>query len=93
MTRRVVITGMAGISPLGSNWPTARKTLQDGRSCVVSHPHWNEIEGLQTRLGAPVTDFEKPEHFGRKKTRSMGRVALLATHATELALQQAGLLD
>jgi len=37
-------------------------------------------------------DFEKPEHFSRKQIRSMGRVALMATVATERALADAGLL-
>jgi 3-oxoacyl-[acyl-carrier-protein] synthase II len=39
-----------------------------------------------------VRDFAVPAHYPRKRIRSMGRVALLATRATELALEQAGLL-
>ena len=54
---------------------------------------WDQIEGLQTRLAAPVVGFEQPAHYPRKKTRSMGRLSLLATRATELALNNAGLLD
>jgi 3-oxoacyl-[acyl-carrier-protein] synthase II len=40
-----------------------------------------------------VTDFELPEHYTRKRRRSMGRVAMLAVRAAELALENAGLLD
>jgi 3-oxoacyl-[acyl-carrier-protein] synthase II len=43
-------------------------------------------------LGAPVLDFEMPEHYSRKDLRSMGRVARLAVRASELALEDAGLL-
>ena len=53
---------------------------------------WEEYEGLSSRLAAPIDDFDKPEHYTRKATRSMGRVSLLATRATELALIDAGLL-
>ena len=51
------------------------------------------MEGLETRLGSPVPDFEVPEYYSRKKTRAMGRVSLMATRAAELALRDAGLLD
>jgi 3-oxoacyl-[acyl-carrier-protein] synthase II len=46
---------------------------------------------MNTRLGAPVTDFAVPAHWPRKNTRSMGRVAQLAVAATESALRDAGL--
>lgn len=93
MTRRVVVTGMAGVSPLGSSWAKARETLRAGRSCIHSYDDWSRVEGLQTRLGAPVTDFQVPTHYSRKKIRSMGRVSLLATRATEMALEDAGLQE
>ncbi len=50
-------------------------------------------DGLHTLLGAPVDDFVLPAHYTRKRIRAMGRVSLLATRATELALTQAGLID
>jgi 3-oxoacyl-[acyl-carrier-protein] synthase II len=92
MSHRVVITGMAGLSPIGCDWKTVREALLSGRSGVRRMPEWQEIEGLEARLGAPVRDFEVPDHYSRKQTRSMGRLSLLATRATELALQDAGLL-
>ena len=90
MTQRVVVTGMAGLSPVGSTWETVRTNLEKGRSGVVVIPEWADYEGLDTRLGAPVHDFAVPGHYPRKKTRSMGRVSLLATRATELALATPG---
>jgi len=53
---------------------------------------WEVYEGLGSQLAAPIEDFEKPDHYTRKSIRSMGRVSLLATRATELALIDAGLL-
>ena len=93
MSCRVVVTGMAGISPLGNDWPTVRARLGEYRNAIVRMPEWANYEGLNTQLGAPAAPFALPKHYDRKATRSMGRVALLATRVSELALQDAGLLD
>jgi len=64
-----------------------------GRTGVRRMEDWANYDGLNTQLGAPITDFELPSHYPRKKVRSMGRVARFAVVATERALEQAGLLD
>jgi len=91
--RRVVVTGMAGFSPIGNDWAQIRDRLRRGASGIRYLPDWERYNGLLTRLGAPVEGFELPEHYTRKRTRSMGRVSQMATRATELALIDAGLLD
>ena len=91
MTRRVVVTGIGAISALGSTWPVARQRLGTYRNAVVRMPSYAEYRGLNTNLAAPV-DFEPPAHYSRKQLRSMGRVAVLAVRASELALEQSGLL-
>ena len=89
--RRVVITGMAGFSPIGNDWQTISANLKNSKTGIRYMENWEPYKELETRLGAPVTDFEKPEHYSRKLIRSMGRVALMATVATERALADAGL--
>jgi len=89
---RVVITGVGAFSPVGSNWDEVEATLRAGRNCVRHMDAWDAYEGLHTRLGAPVSHFELPAHFTRKKVRSMGRVSRMATVASENALSDAGLL-
>ncbi|MFZ6721193.1 beta-ketoacyl-ACP synthase [Undibacterium sp. Ji49W] len=91
--RRVVVTGMAGISPLGNDWPAIRKQLGEFRNAVVRMQEWSDYDGLNTQLGVPAAPFELNERYHRKATRSMGRVALMATRASEMALIDAGLLD
>ncbi len=91
--KRVVVTGMAGISPLGNDWESIRARLVEGRNAIVRMAAWDDYEGLNTRLGAPAAPFELSERYHRKAIRSMGRVALMATRASELALADAGLLD
>jgi 3-oxoacyl-[acyl-carrier-protein] synthase II len=90
--KRVVVTGMAGISPIGSSWEQIKINLLEGKTGIRHMPAWDRFKDFNTRLAAPVLDFEKPAHFNRKLTRSMGRVALMATAATERALDDAGLL-
>lgn len=92
MSRRVVITGMGGISALGQDWDSVKARLQAGQNAVVRMDEWDRFDGLHTRLAAPVSDFSTPAHYSRKKTRSMGRVSLMATRASEMALEDAGLL-
>jgi 3-oxoacyl-[acyl-carrier-protein] synthase II len=92
MLKRVLVTGMAGLSPIGNNWQDVATRLKNQSTGIKIMPDWAKYNGLNTRLGAPV-DFIRPEHYSRKQTRSMGRIALMATYATELALIDAGLLN
>ena len=89
---RVVVTGMSAITALGDDWQTFKSALAQGKNAVQVMPEWDKVDGLNTRLAAPVTHFEKPAHYKRKMVRSMGRVSLMATRATELALEQAKLI-
>src|SRR5207248_8903334 len=90
--KRVVITGVGALSPLGHDWPAVLESLRSLRNVVHTMPEWEAYEGLNTRLGVTVRPFELPEHYNRKATRSMGRVAIMGTRASELALADAGLL-
>ena len=90
--RRVVITGMAGLSPIGQDWPAARAAFEDNRGGVRRIAEWERIDGMVSWLAAPVADFVQPAHYSRKALRTMGRVAMLAVRATELALADAQLL-
>ena len=93
MNRRVVVTGMAGISPIGNDWMSIRERLGKYQNAIVRMDDWADYEGLNTQLGGPAAPFELNARYNRKSTRSMGRVALMATRACELALEQAGLLE
>ncbi|MFP5426024.1 MAG: beta-ketoacyl-ACP synthase [Gammaproteobacteria bacterium] len=91
--RRVVVTGMAGITALGNDWETLSRHFSSNRSGIRRMHEWDVFEDLNTRLGGPIDDFAVPAHWTRKQLRSMGRVARLAVAAAERALADAGLLD
>jgi 3-oxoacyl-[acyl-carrier-protein] synthase II len=88
-----VVTGSGVVSSLGHDWTAFQENLAAGNSGIRTMPDWDRYEGLNTRLAGPVENFVLPAHYTRKKIRSMGRVAQLATVASEKALQDAGLLD
>ncbi|RLA52692.1 MAG: beta-ketoacyl-ACP synthase [Gammaproteobacteria bacterium] len=90
--KRVVVTGMAGFSPIGNDWDTIFSQLKEVKTGIVRMDEWDKYEDLNTRLCAPVEGFEMPPHYTRKNLRSMGRIARFAVRSTELALDSAGLL-
>lgn len=93
MERRVVVTGMAGVTALGEDWPTIRAAFADGRTGVRYMDEWERFTGINTRLAAPVEGFSIDSRYPRKKTRTMGRVSQMAVYASERALDDAGLLN
>jgi 3-oxoacyl-[acyl-carrier-protein] synthase II len=91
--RRVVVTGVGGITALGEDWPTIRARMLKGETAVRTMNEWDRFSGINTRLAAPVLGFSMEEHYPRKKTRTMGPVSRMAVHATERALADAQLTD
>ncbi|HXR01345.1 MAG TPA: beta-ketoacyl-ACP synthase [Pseudomonas sp.] len=90
--KRVVVTGMAGITSLGSDWASIEANFNNDRSGIRRMDEWDRFSELNTRLAGPIDDFVVPSHWTRKQLRSMGRVSRLAVGASEQALRDAGLL-
>jgi 3-oxoacyl-[acyl-carrier-protein] synthase II len=93
LKKRVVVTGMGGLSPVGLDWSEVETNLRARRNAIRFMPDWDKISGLNTRLGAPVPEFDLPPHYTRKRVRSMGRIGILATRSAELAIEDAQLKD
>ncbi|MBS9814322.1 beta-ketoacyl-ACP synthase [Vibrio alginolyticus] len=92
MSRRVVVTGMSGVTAFGNDWQSVEPKMRDCQNATQYMPSYEQYDGLNTKLAAPILDFELPKHYKRKQVRGMGRVSKLATVATENALSQAGLI-
>src|SRR5271154_4265943 len=91
MRRRVVITGMGGITALGEDWPTIRARIAAGKTGIRRMPEWDRFQNLNTRLAAPIDGFDVSRRYDRKKLRTMGPVSRMAVYATERAIADAGL--
>lgn len=93
MSRRVVVTGMAGLTALGEEWSDIRAAMEQGRTGTKIMRSWDAYPDLNTRLAVPIEGFSVEARYPRKKLRSMGPVARMAVYATEKALENAALLD
>lgn len=91
--KRVVVTGIGGITAFGRSWAEIKAAFQRKQN-AVKFMDWNGLYlDLESRLGAPIEDYNPPSHWTRKQLRSMGRVSMLCVDAAERALANAGLLD
>ena len=89
--KRVVITGLGCISPLGNNVETMWAELLKG-SCAIDYIHSLDATELPVKIAAEVKDF-RPEDFGidRAMIRHNDRYALYAIAATAQAMRDSGL--
>lgn len=91
--KRVVVTGMSGITSLGEHADDIFKQMEACRNGIRYMNEWEIYPDLRTRLAGPVDHFTVPKHFTRKVMRGMGRVALMSVISAEKALAGAQLLD
>lgn len=68
--KRVVVTGMAGVTSLGSDWDTIAANFRANRSGIRRMDEWDRFTELNTRLAGPIDDFVVPAHWTRKQLRS-----------------------
>ena len=88
--RRVVVTGMGIVSPLGCDVEGYWQAILAGESGVTRMPAFDDIADLGARIAGPVRDFT-PERIPRKLRRSMSRMSQYAHAATADAISQAHL--
>ncbi|MCU0376851.1 MAG: beta-ketoacyl-ACP synthase II [Bacteroidales bacterium] len=88
--RRVVVTGMGALTPLGNNLSDSWKGLVDGVSGADLITHFDTSK-FKTRFGCEVKGFDPSNHFDRKEARKMDRYAQYALVAAEEAVKDAGL--
>lgn len=87
MRRRVVVTGMGCISPVGNNVKDTWSALLAGKSGSGMITLFDASKH-KTRFAAEVKGFDPAAQFGHREARKMDRFAQFATAATLEALQQ-----
>ncbi len=90
MVRRVVVTGMGIISPLGQNVQETWEAIKAGRSGVGPITRYN-TEGHLVKIAAEVKNWEPAEHMPAKESRRRDRYQQFAHAAANEALEQSGL--
>ncbi len=91
--RRVVVTGMGVTAPIGHCLTETVSALKEGRHGIRRMPEWDFIGDLHGRLGSTVDGLDLKKLYPRKKRRTMGKLAMLAVHASEQAVVQSGLSE
>jgi 3-oxoacyl-[acyl-carrier-protein] synthase II len=90
MKRRVVVTGVGAVTPLGSNIETTWSNIKNGVSGVKPLTRVNADE-YPAKVAAEITDFNVEEFIDKKEARKMDRFTHYAVAASLMAVKDAEL--
>jgi len=90
--KRVVITGLGAITPLGNNVADYWQGLLDGKSGAAPITLFDASK-FKTQFACEVKDFDPGKYLDRKEARKLDRFSQLAIASSEEAVQDAGLLN
>lgn len=88
--RRVVVTGLGAITPLGDNIPKTWEGLENG----ISGSDWItrfDTEKFKTKFACEVKNYDPTNYFDRKEARKMDRYSQFALIAADEAIINSGL--
>ncbi len=88
--RRVVVTGLGVVSPVGIGVDRFWNAMMEGRSGVGRISAWDPAD-LDTQIAAEVRDFDPTDFMDRKEARRNDRFVLFAYAAARMALEDSGL--
>ena len=89
--RRVVVTGLGAISPLGNDVETNWRKAADGISGIGWITRF-DVSDLPVKIGGEVKDFDAEAVFGHREARRMDRITHLAAEAARQAMEDARLV-
>lgn len=90
MERRVVITGMGAITPIGNNVEETWEGIKN-KKCGIDKITLFDTEGFKTSLAAEVKNIDFSEHFEPKQIKRTDRSSLLAIIAAREAFKDSGI--
>ncbi|EOA8956565.1 beta-ketoacyl-ACP synthase II [Vibrio harveyi] len=88
--RRVVVTGMGMLSPVGNTVESSWKALLEGQSGIVNIEHF-DATNFSTRFAGLVKDFDCTEYMSKKDARKMDLFIQYGIAAGIQALDDSGL--
>ncbi len=89
--RRVVVTGVGVVSPVGNDVESAWEALLAGRSAGATVTSWEATEDFPCRIGCEVRDFDPLLYLDKRQVRRQDRVSQFAMAAATQAMASAGL--
>lgn len=88
--KRVVVTGLGALSPIGNNVEETWKNAVEGKSGAAPITHF-DAELFKTQFACEVKNFKPEEHFDRRKARTLDLYAMYALVAADEAIADSGL--
>lgn len=88
--RRVVITGIGALTPVGKTAPDFWNGLISGKSGAQPIEHF-DTEDFPTKFAAQIEDYDELDYFDRKEARRLDKVCQYALIAAEEAVDDTGL--
>ncbi len=88
--KRVVVTGLGIICPVGNSPDEAWRNAANGVSGAQHIPQFEEL-GLKVTFGAPVKNYDPAEHLNRRDLRRTDPLTQVAHYASKQALEDSGL--
>ncbi len=92
MRRRVVITGMGTVNPLGNDVETTWKNAKEGKNGIEKIQRIDTAE-IDVHIAGEVKGIDFSEYLGRKRFRRLDRFTHLALKATDEAVADANLAE
>ena len=90
--RRVVITGLGAITPIGVGLDATWEGLVTGRNGIARITHFDPSQH-RSQMAGEITDFHPEDWMDSKSARRMDRVMQFGTATSKMAMADAGLLD
>ena len=91
MKRRVVVTGLGIVSPLGLGVSENETALFEGRSGVDSIETFTPDENFPVKIAGEVRGFDPQEYIDRKEVKKMDRFIHYAVACSKMALEDSGI--
>ncbi|MFP4028216.1 MAG: beta-ketoacyl-ACP synthase II [Candidatus Brocadiia bacterium] len=91
-SRRVVITGMGAVSPVGMDCKSTWEAVREGRS-GIGHIQAFDSSEYHVHIAGEIPEFDPLDYVSKRRSRRMDRFVQFAIAASDQALEQSGLLD
>ena len=88
--RRVVVTGLGALTPIGNDIPTYWENLKNGVSGAAPITYF-DTEKFKTKFACELKNFDVKDHFHVKEIRQYDKFSLYALYAVEQAVKDANI--
>ena len=88
--KRVVVTGLGALTPIGNNIDEYWEALINGKSGSAPITYF-DTEKFKTKFACELKNFNAEDHFDRKEARKLDRFAQYALVASDEAIKDAGI--